>query len=138
MNQAIVKANDITSKGNAKGVRDLKSAGEDVNELKKLFTGEDGSLLFVRTGDYVVWRGITLRTDKDTKKDEKGPGLYASGWTNAIKAYAAEELGEHDNPNIVRKSCDGSTLWSVDWLQTHFSAIRKKAAADNEKPRVFF
>lgn len=138
MNQSIVKANDITSKINAKGVCDLRSAGEDVGELKRLFTGDNGDLLYVRTGDYVVWKGITLRSQIDLPKDQKGPGMYASGWTNAIKSYAAEELGESDNPNIVRKSCDGSTLWNVDWLETHFPAIRKRASAEQQKPKVYF
>ena len=119
--KSLVRANDITS--NAKTVRDLKT--DSAAELRQMFTGNPGQdLLFVSTGDYVMSKGITLKSQSNPSDD----GLNAIGWTNQIKKYAAS-IGDEENPDIVRKSYSGITLWNVDWLEVHFPEIRRRAKA---------
>lgn len=115
--KALVKANEITS--SAKTVHDLKS--DSISELRKLFTGDDGNLLFVTTGDYVISKGITLLSE-----NSPNDGMRASGWTHQIKSYAAE-IGDADNPDIVRKTYAEITIWNVEWLERNFPVIRRRA-----------
>ena len=120
--KALVKANTVTS--HAKTVRDLKSF--DIDELRRLFTGDDGSLLFVQAGDYVTFKGISLRTQDDND------GLPASGWTHQFKICAAE-IGDAENPDIVRKTYAGFTVWNVDWLEQNFDEIRGRAQSSKQQ-----
>lgn len=120
--KGLVPANSVTS--TAQTVRDVPT--NNVEELRKLFTGDDGSLLFVQSGDYITFKGIKLRTQDDRD------GLDAKGWTHQIKSYAAE-IGDGENPNIVRKTYAGFTVWNVDWLEANFPDIRKRARASKQQ-----
>ena len=122
MMKSLVKANEVTS--GARTVRDLKS--QSIADLRELFTGVDGSLLFVTTGDFVISKGITLLSETHPTD-----GMRASGWTHHIKTYAAK-IGDDDNPDIVRKSYAGITIWNADWLEVHFPEIRRRAKEADE------
>jgi hypothetical protein len=113
--KALIPVNAVTA--HAKTVRSIEQG--NLAELKKLFTGDSGNELYVTSGDWVVSHGLTLKTKDDDM------GLRANQWTYQFKAFAAE-FGDADNPNIVRVTYAGITIWNVEWLSANFDEIRER------------
>jgi hypothetical protein len=124
--KALVPANAVTD--HIKTVRGIEKCDKDA--LRRLFTGDSGYDLYVTSGDWVISQGLSLKTKDDDM------GLRANQWTHQFKSYAAE-FGDADNPDIVRLTYAGITIWNVEWLAANFPAIRERVRHQYETKKFW-
>ncbi len=124
--KALVPANAVTD--HIQTVHEIQKGNKD--ELRRLFTGDNGDDLYVTSGDWVISQGLSLKTKDDDM------GLRANQWTYQFKAYAAE-FGDAENPDIVRITYAGITIWNVEWLEKNFPAIRDRVRHQYETKKFW-
>ena len=124
--KALVPANAVTDR--IITVRDIEKGSNEA--LRRLFTGDSGNELYVTSGDWILSQGLSLKTKEDDM------GLRANQWTHQFKSYAAE-FGDAENPNIVRQTYAGITIWNVDWLKANFQAIRDRVRHQYETKKFW-